>query len=120
MNIPEWIKPAAWGAAAGAVAIIVVSTSAGWLVTSGSAMEQAETQADQAVITALTPICVAQFTSVDESRRGQHIAALEEESSWNQGDYIEENGWATMPGSEEPNGELAEACAEQLLDASEG
>lgn len=119
MNIPEWTKPAAWGAVAGATAITVVSLSAGWLVTSGSATEQAEARAEKAVIAALTPVCVAQFAKVEEERKAKHIAALEDESSWQQGDYIEERGWATMPGSEEPNDEVAEACAEQLISASE-
>jgi hypothetical protein len=119
MNIPEWIKPAAWGAIVGAVGFTIVSLSAGWMVTGGSAETQARLQADQAVIAALTPICVAQFKKVAEAGKERHLAALEEESSWQQGNYVEEQGWATFPGNEEPNDDVAEACAEQLLEASE-
>lgn len=120
MNIPVWTKPAVWGAVAGALVITVASLSMGWLVTSGSASDQAQNHAEQAVISALTPVCVAQFHSVSETDRDQHIAALGDESRWQQGDYVEDQGWATMPGSDEPNDDVAEACADQLLAASEG
>lgn len=119
MTIPSWIKPAAWGAVCGAAAITIFTMSAGWLVTSGAAEEQAANEADRAVIAALTPICVARFNKVAETQQEKYIAALEQESSWSQGDWIEEKGWATLPGSDEPNDEVAEACAEQLLAAAE-
>lgn len=118
MKFPEWVRPAGWGAASGAVAIAIVGFSAGWVITTGTAAEMAEDQANQAVITAMTPICVARFNELAEMARETHIAALEEESSWSQGDYIEEQGWATMPGAEEPNDEIAEACSEKLLEAA--
>ncbi len=35
MNIPDWIKPAAWGAVLGAVALAIVGFSAGWVVSQG-------------------------------------------------------------------------------------
>lgn len=120
MNIPTWTKPAIWGAVGGAVVMLVFTMSAGWLVTAGSARQTAEQEAERAVIAALTPVCVAEFRTVSEAKQKQHIAALEEESSWQQGDYVEEQGWATLPGKEDANADVAEACAEQLLAASSG
>ena len=116
MQMPEWIKPTVWGAVGGAVVITIVGFSADWVVTSGSAAEMAEKQSDEAVLAALTPVCVAQFKMVSAEERTTHLAALQEESSWQQSDYVEEQGWATMPGTEEANDELAEACADKLLE----
>ncbi len=118
MTIPEWVKPAVWGGIVGAVVIAIIGFSANWVVTSGTANEQAERRAQQAVIAAMTPVCVAQFKKVAKEEQVTHLAALQKESSWQQGDYIEKQGWATMPGSKEPNDEVADACAEELLKAA--
>ncbi|MBI3114113.1 MAG: hypothetical protein HYZ04_06320 [Rhodospirillales bacterium] len=114
-NIPEWVKPAVWGGIAGAVVITIVGFSADWIVTTGAADKQAERRAEQAVIAALTPVCVAQFKTMAKEKQTTHLAALKDENYWQRGDYIEEQGWATMPGSKEPNDEVADACAEELL-----
>ncbi|MBI2978824.1 MAG: hypothetical protein HYY38_08405 [Rhodospirillales bacterium] len=114
-NIPEWVKPAVWGGIAGAVVITIVGFSADWIVTTGAADKQAERRAEQAVIAALTPVCVAQFKKMAKEKQTTHLAALKDENYWQRGDYIEEQGWATMPGSKEPNDEVADACAEELL-----
>ncbi len=114
-KIPEWVKPAVWGGIVGAVVIAIGGFSAGWVLTSGTADEQAENRAQKAVIAALTPVCVAQFKKVTQEKQVTHLAALEKESAWQQGDYIEKQGWATMPGSKEPNAQVADACAEELL-----
>ncbi len=117
-KIPEWVKPGVWGGIVGAVVIAIIGFSASWVVTSGTANEQAERRAQQAVITAMTPVCVAQFKKVAKEEQVTHLAALQKESSWKQGDYIEKQGWATMPGSTEPNNKVADACAEELLKAA--
>lgn len=118
-NKTEWIKPAAWGAVAGAVAITIVAFSADWVMTTGSANAMATEEADQAVLSSLTPICVAQFRAETEQVRQEQLAALEDESSWSRGDIIADQGWATLPGMEEPNDDLAELCAERLLEAAD-
>lgn len=119
LQIPEWAKPAAWGAVGGAIVLAIIGFSTGWVVTSGTAQEMADQQKDKAIIAALTPICVAQFKSQTQEVRTTQFAALKEEGAWKQGDYIEEQGWATMPGSTEPNDEVADACASELLKLAE-
>lgn len=114
-RIPEWLKPAVWGGIVGAAAIAIVGFSTGWVVTSGSAQETAAQQKDKAVIAALAPICVAQFKGQPQDVRTTQLAALKGESSWQRGDYVEKQGWATMPGSKEPNDEVADACATELM-----
>ena len=115
MEVPNWVKPAAAGAVGGIVVAAIVGFSAGWVVTSGTALESAQAQADKAVIAALTPVCVAQFRTETETEQTTHLAALEDESSWQRGDYVEEHGWATMPGAEDPNDEVGRACASELM-----
>jgi hypothetical protein len=114
-RIPQWFKPAVTGGIAGAVVIAIVGFSAGWVVTSGSAHAMAEQQGEKAVIAALTPICVAQFKGQTPEIRTTKLAALQGESSWARGDYVEKQGWATMPGSKEPEDEVADACATELM-----
>ena len=115
VRIPDWFKPALWGGIAGSVAIAIVGFSAGWVVTSGSARDMAEKRGENAVIAALTPICIAQFKSQAPETRITQLAALKDERSWQRGDYVEKQGWATMPGSKEPDNEVADACASELM-----
>ena len=118
MNIPMWFKPVVWGGIVGAAVITIVGFSAGWVVTGGSARQMATQQGEKAVIAALTPICVAQFKGQMPDVRTTQLAALNSESSWQRGDYVEKQGWATMPGSKEARDEVADACALELLKAA--
>ena len=118
-KIPEWVKPGVWGGVIGAVAIGIVGFSAGWVVTSSSAQDMAEQQEEKAVIAALTPICIAQFKTQGQQVRTTQLAALKDASSWQRGDYVEKQGWATMPGSAEPNDEVADACATELMNLAQ-
>lgn len=118
-QIPEWVKNGLWGALAGAIVIAVIGFSAGWVVTSGTAEDRAELQSEKAVIAALTPICVAQFRSVPKPEQTTYLAALQKEDFWARSDYVEQQGWATMPGDAKPNDEVAEACAAKLLEIAE-
>ena len=72
-------------------------------------------EAIKAVIAALTPICVAQFKGQTPDIRTTQLAALKGESSWARGDFVEKQGWATMPGAKEPENEVADACAAELM-----
>lgn len=116
MNIPSFptqTRPFLWGAAAGAVALAIVGFSWGGWVTGSTAEKRAGGRADDAMLSALTPICVAQFRV--GANAPARLAALKEVKSWEQGDYVGKGGWATMPGSTaEPNRQVATACAEAL------
>ena len=85
----------------------------GRLGTGGTAERLAAGRADAATVSALTPICVAQFEkSADASAS---LAALKATKDWEQAGYVGKGGWATMPGSTgEPNREVAAACATAL------
>ena len=119
MQLPDWFKTAGWGSVAGAIGVVVIGFSAGLVVTSGSAAEMVKRESDKAVLAALTPVCIAQFNSETESAQAVHLAALEKERSWKQPDYVKQQGWATMPGTAEPDPKVAKTCAKELLKVAE-
>lgn len=115
MNIPSLPADTStfvWGAAAGAVALTFVGFTWGGWVTGGTAEKQAATRADTAVVAALSPICVAQFQGGPKAQAS--LAALKGTDTWKQSDYVSTGGWATMPGTTEPNAQVAAACAAAL------
>jgi hypothetical protein len=73
----------------------------------------AEARADAAVLKALTPMCVAKFQQASDKE--QKLKGLQSTGSWRRDDFVIEQGWATLPGSEEPWRQVAEACADRIL-----
>ena len=114
MNLPEWLKPALYGVVAGAAAITIVGFSWGGWVTGGSAQEMAADQARLEVVAALVPICVEQ-SRVDPNATAT-LASLMDESSYKRGDMLMDTGWATMPGSADPDIRVARACMDKLAE----
>jgi hypothetical protein len=113
MQIPVWLKPGLWGAAAGAVAITIVGFSQlGWY-TSGSADRLAQDRAETAVIAALVPFCV---TKAQQDPDGAAVLAKfqAEQSSYSRTDLVMKAGWATLGSAKFGDTSLARACSEQL------
>ncbi len=109
----EMIKPFVWGLVAGAIVLLIVVFATGWVTTSSTAKQMAEEKSDKAVTDKLASICVFQFKQ--DPQKSEKMKELEEVSSWKQDDFVEEQGWATMPGSDSPVSGVAEKCAEQIL-----
>ncbi len=108
----EQAKPIVMGAIGGAVALAIVGFGwAGW-VTGGTAEEMASDRAASAVVGALAPICVAQFQQQSDS--DSRLSELNDIRSFQRAAYIEEGGWATMPGSDAGSKDVAKACAEMI------
>jgi dienelactone hydrolase len=112
MNTPEWLKPGLQGAAVGAVALAIVGFSWGGWVTGGTAKQMASDQARLEVVAALVPICLEQ--SSQDPQVVATLARLKDTSSYQRSDLLMKAGWATMPGSSDPNREVARACTKQL------
>ena len=110
----EYIKPFVWGMGIGALVFVIVSFSAGWVVTSGSAHAKAEQMAAKAIIDHLAPIAVAQFL-LDPNRKEQ-LKKLKELDSWKRDKYVIASGWATMPGSKEPTREIDDEVVRRLME----
>jgi len=77
----------------------------------------AEEMAEEAVAARLAPICVEQYNQ--DSERDQKLEELKEESSWKRREYVEKQGWATMPGEEPPDSKVAEKCADLVIQLSQ-
>jgi hypothetical protein len=112
MQIPSEVKPACWGAVAGAIALAIIGFNWGGWVTGGTAEQKASQRAERAVIAALAPVCVDNFRR--QANADTSLAELGKVNSWQQGAFIEKGGWATMPGSNSPDSAVARACAEML------
>ncbi len=112
MNTPEWLKPGLYGAAAGAAALAIVGFSWGGWLTGGTADKMASEQARLEVVSALVPICMEQ--SSQDPQVAATLALLKDASSYQRSDMLMKTGWATMPGSEDPNRNVARACMEKL------
>jgi hypothetical protein len=98
----------------GAVASTIIGFSWGGWVTGGTANRLAAEQTDAAVVAALTPFCVEKFLRNSDAK--SNLAALQKISlNWEQRDYLEKGGWATLPGATSPDYHLARACAEKLM-----
>ena len=112
--IKEMIKPLfLWGMAMGAIALLIVIFWTGWVVTSSTAEDKGKQMAKEAVLENLIPICVEQY--LQDPNKVERFAELKEESSYKRSSYVEESGWATMPGSESLVRGLANKCAEQII-----
>ena len=112
MNTPEWLKPALQGAAGGAAALAIVGFTWGGWVTGGAAKEMASNQARLEVVAALVPICIEQ--SVQDPQVVETLARLKDASSYKRPDMLMTAGWATMPGSSDPDRRVASACMAKL------
>ena len=112
MNTPEWLKPGIYGALIGAVFVSVVGFSWGGWVTGGGANRMASTMAHNDVIAALIPVCL-DMAQADTDRIAK-LATIRAAATYKRRDAVMETGWATVPGSESPNRDLAQACLAAL------
>lgn len=112
MQIPVWLKPSLLGAVVGAVAITFIGFSWGGWVSGNSADEMAEDRSEEAVTLALTPICV--YQSSEDPNIETVISSMKAARSYQRSEFIMEAGWATMPGEDEPNAQIARACVNEF------
>jgi hypothetical protein len=110
----EYIKPFVWGMVVGAIVLLIVIFSTGWVVTSGSAKAKAEEMAKDAVVNRLAPICVEQY--LKDPNKEERLKELKNIDSWKRGEYVQKQGWATMPGEKEPDSKVADECAKRLVE----
>src|SRR2546428_13820764 len=61
MQVPQWVKPGAWGAIVGAVGMMIIGFSWGGWTLDSTAKSMARDQANTAVGAVLTPLCGQEF-----------------------------------------------------------
>ena len=110
----EKIEPGLWGAAGGAVVLAVIGFTLGGWVTGSTAQTMADDAAQEAVVARLAPICVEQYNQISE--KDQKLQKLKDTDSWERSDYVEKQGWATMPGEKDPDSKVAKKCADMLME----
>ena len=114
MKIPAEVKPALWGAVAGAVALALVGFWWGGWKTAASARDLVDAGSQKAVVVALAPFCVAKFNA--QADAVAKLGELKKLASYEQGSFVETAGSATF-GSDKPNSDVARACADALTTA---
>ena len=94
-----------WSMVAAVILTMIVGFTWGGWMTSGTAQETA----DEAVVERLALICVDQFKQDPDT--AQKFIEFIETRSYQQDNYVTDQGWATMFGDEKPDRNVAVACA---------
>ncbi len=112
MNTPEWLKPAAYGAIIGAIAFGIVGFTWGGWVTGGTANDRAMAMSHDDVVAAMVPVCVG--IAEADPKRAAKLETIRAAATYKRRDALMDAGWATMPGSETPSRDIANACLVSL------
>ena len=100
------------GAAGGAVVLAIIGFAwVGW-VTGNTAQQMAATAAENSVVNRLATICVEQYNQDPE--KDQKLKTMMEKKAWERGEYIGEQGWATMLGEKDPTDKVSRKCADLI------
>jgi len=106
-------KTGAWGFVIGSVFTMIVGFTWGGWTTGSTAERLAAERASTAVNAALVSVCLEK--SKADPAGAKKLGELKTlTSSWDQRDAVMKGGWATV-GSSEPNRDVAEACAAELV-----
>jgi hypothetical protein len=101
-----------WSWVACAVLTMIIGFTWGGWVRGATARSMAETEAADAVVKHLAPICVVQ--SQQDPAKNQKLKELKDLSAYERGDYVKKQGWAKMPGEGEADSKVADECAKLL------
>jgi len=104
-----------WSCVACIVLTMIVGFTWGGWVTGGTAKEMVSEAVEDARAELASAVCVDRFLDAKDVQ--SRLSALKKASSWQRGDLIEDAGWVTLPGMDEPVPEAADLCAEQLMTA---
>lgn len=112
MNTLEWLKPGIYGAVIGAVFVSVVGFTWGGWVTGGTSNDRAMAMSRDNVVASMVPVCLDMARS--DPARADKLATIRTASTYQRRDALMTSGWATMPGTEVPDREIAQACLAAL------
>ncbi len=112
MKTPEWLKPGIYGALTGAAFVGIAGFTWGGWVTGGTANDRAMAMSRADVVSAMVPVCLDM--ALTDPERAEKLAAIRAATTYQRRDSLMEAGWATMPGAEAPNRDIAQACLASL------
>jgi dienelactone hydrolase len=113
MKIPAQIKPAAWGAAGGAIAAMIIGFTWGGWMTGGTSEKNARVAAQTAVVQALVPHCVAKA-----EQQPEQLILLKKENFYSRHDFVVKAGWVSNV-AEEYRRHVAESCASAIVETAD-
>lgn len=102
-----------WSCIASIVLTMIVGFAWGGWVTGSTADRLAQDKAQGAVVERLASICVAQFNQDPE--KDSKLQVLKETTSYQRREYIQAQGWATIPGDQSPDRTVSDACVKMLM-----
>jgi hypothetical protein len=102
-----------WACVASAVLTMILGFTWGGWVMGSTARTMAEAAGGTAVVTRLAPICVVQFKQ--DAKNGVKLKELKDANVWDRSDYVKKQGWATMPGEQEADTQVASECAKLIV-----
>jgi hypothetical protein len=102
-----------WACVASMVVTMIVGFTWGGWVTGRTALRMAEASGEDAVTKRLAPMCVVRFDADPE--RAAKLREMTALNTWDQTQYVKRQGWATMPGEQEPGTKVAEECGKLLI-----
>lgn len=94
------------------ITMVVGFTWGGW-VTGATARQMAAASGEDAVVSRLTPMCVLRVQQ--DPKHEAKLKELKGIDSWQRGEFVKTQGWATMPGEQEPENRIADACAKLIV-----
>ena len=100
-------------AVAAMILTMIVGFNWGGWVTGGTAQKTT----NDAITHRLSLICVDQFNQ--DLQKDQKLTELQSISRFERDDYVKEQGWATMPGDEEPDSKVADACSKLIVQSGQ-
>src|SRR3546814_3897711 len=80
-----------------------------------SDLKMAEETTERARAELAAAFCVERFLSAADVRT--QLASLKKEDAWNRTDVIDEAGWTTPPGMEDPVAGASGICVDRRMDA---
>jgi hypothetical protein len=105
------------GAAAGAIATIVIGFGWGGWSLGSTADKMAKEQSELAVVAALAPVCADKFRAQPDA--AAKTLALSKLNSWSRADQFPKE-FVTLPGESYPSSPLANACYALLMAPKSG
>jgi len=102
------VKFGVWGLIVGAVIVMIIGFAWGGWTTRGTTQKMS----DEAVLASQAAIFVAQFMKAPNHE--EKLKELGELDSWKRSEFIEKGGWDKMPGQQEADRSVAQACAKGL------
>jgi len=119
MKTSAALKPGLIGATAGAFATAAIGFGLSGWHTAGSAQSLARQQSLVAVTAALVPVCIAQ-SKLDPDAAAKVARMTTMITAYERRDYVMKAGWATISGADDPDRDVAAACAEALIKPKQG